>query len=382
MPGRGPERRALSIRDHAHAALMPLTELQVRGCRIIEHADLQFSPDCNLVTGVNGAGKTTLLEAVNFLATGRSHLTGKARTLIAHEAERMSVFGRVCARAGARAVSLGMMLARNGDRSCRVEGVNQRNVVASARALPVFLFEPNSHLLVSGGPGERRRFLDRGLFHVEHDYQALFGRYRRALDQRNALLRARGRGEDLEPWEAVMDESGLKIDALRTGYLEELETHLRVLEPGFEDLGRLALRYQPGSSGERPLRDELRAHRDRDRQLGHTTDGPHRADLVIRAQDRAVRGTASRGQVKRLCALLLLAQLVHFQARTQNPGVLLVDDFGSELDADTQSRVFEIIRDCGAQVIANTLDPEQIRHWLRPSDRVFHVEHGRFQAVL
>ena len=91
---------------------------------------------------------------------------------------------------------------------------------------------------------------------------------------------------------------------------------------------------------------------------------------------------ASRGQVKRVCALLVLAQLVHFQGSGASRGVLLVDDFGSELDAETQRRVFEIIRACGAQVIANTLEPEPIARSLQASDRVFHEEHGHFQAVL
>ena len=147
---------------------MPLTLLKVRDFRIIEAADLQFSSRINLVTGANGSGKTSLLEAIHFLATGRSFLAGRAANLVRQETEGLSVFGSAHQKSVVGEVRLGMALDRSGFRRCRVDGENQRSVVRSALALPLFVIEPNTQLLVAGGPAERRRFMDRGLFHVEH----------------------------------------------------------------------------------------------------------------------------------------------------------------------------------------------------------------------
>ena len=53
---------------------MSLTQLTIRDFRNIAAAELDFSPQLNLITGRNGAGKTSLLEAVYFLGRGQSYL--------------------------------------------------------------------------------------------------------------------------------------------------------------------------------------------------------------------------------------------------------------------------------------------------------------------
>ena len=44
---------------------MPLAELRIKNLRCIESAELEFSPDLNLIAGENGAGKTSILEAIS-----------------------------------------------------------------------------------------------------------------------------------------------------------------------------------------------------------------------------------------------------------------------------------------------------------------------------
>ena len=45
------------------------------------------------------------------------------------------------------------------------------------RCLPIILVEPDSHLLVSGSPEVRRKFLDWGMFHVKHELLDAWRRY-------------------------------------------------------------------------------------------------------------------------------------------------------------------------------------------------------------
>ena len=47
--------------------------------------------------------------------------------------------------------------------------------------MAVISFEPGSHALVDGGSEGRRRYLDWGMFHVEHAFLPQWRRYTRAL---------------------------------------------------------------------------------------------------------------------------------------------------------------------------------------------------------
>ena len=59
---------------------------------------------------------------------------------------------------------------------------------------------------------------------------------------------------------------------------------------------------------------------ERDRQLGHTTIGPHRADLRLRAEGQSVQDLLSRGQLKLLVCALRLAQGLYLrQHGSQRP---------------------------------------------------------------
>ena len=76
-------------------------------------------------------------------------------------------------------------------------------------------FEPGSHALVTGGGEPRRRFVDWGLFHVEHDFLPLWRRYARALKQRNALLKAGAGGPQLDAWDHELAEAGEAVTRRR-----------------------------------------------------------------------------------------------------------------------------------------------------------------------
>ena len=77
------------------------------------------------------------------------------------------------------------------------DGQPAQGMSALAQILPVHVIEPNIHRLIEGGPSERRRFLDWGVFHVEPTYLSNWRHYRRVLGQRNAALK---QGQGAESW--------------------------------------------------------------------------------------------------------------------------------------------------------------------------------------
>jgi hypothetical protein len=134
-----------------------------------------------------------------------------------------------------------------------------------ARLLPVIAIHPQSHELIMGGPGERRRLLDLGLFHVEQRFHSLWQRYRRALSQRNVLLRKRVSESELGPWEMELARTGEQLDEFRRHYVDSLGRVVAELAPAlFGDAIELELEYRRGWHDGEGLAEALTRLRSRD----------------------------------------------------------------------------------------------------------------------
>ncbi|NLB58576.1 MAG: hypothetical protein GX805_08960 [Gammaproteobacteria bacterium] len=127
-----------------------------------------------------------------------------------------------------------------------------------------------------------------------------------------------------------------------------------------------------------PLADALLLARDRDRALGHTTVGPHRADWRLSFSTMPDGEALSRGQAKLAALSCLLAQARDLAARLGEWPVVALDDLASELDAGHRGRVLAALGESGAQVfVTGTEAPAAGVEEPDGEIRVFHVEQGR-----
>ena len=338
--------------------------------RCIESADLSFSPGFNLVYGENASGKTSLLEALAYLGRGKSFRGATTSELVRHGEAEFVLFGESESSTGTHRI--GVRNSREG-LEVRVDGGTDGGAGALAAALPLQLIDPEVHSLVAGGPETRRRFLDWIAFHVEHDHLLTWRRFRRALRQRNAALKARSPAAAMRSWNAEFVEISQKLDASRRSALEIARDTLE--EYGLALLGTdIGFEYQQGWNREKALEDVLEEGSGRELQLGTTQYGPHRADLKIRYDERQARKLVSRGQQKLLASAMVLAAADTAQAALERPLLLLLDDPAAELDGNALQRLMAAIAGLGCQVVATSLERASLEV---PSDAaVFHVEHG------
>ena len=167
---------------------MSLVKLQLNDFRNIQQASLQLSPGLNILVGNNGSGKTSVLEAIHYLGLGRSfrtHLTGR----VVRQGEKGFVLFAQCELEG-RTVPIGLAKEKNGDTQLKIAGAQAQRLADLAELLPVQLIHPDGFDLLTGGPQPRRAWLDWGVFHQQPGFFSLWGRVRRLLKQRNALLRS------------------------------------------------------------------------------------------------------------------------------------------------------------------------------------------------
>ena len=353
---------------------MLISKLKVENIRNLATVDIEPDPRLNIVHGANGAGKTSILESIVVLSRGRSFRTTQASELIGPEGDFFRVFAETC-QMNAKTRRLG--LERSGQHwRARSDGLELSQLSQLTRELPLVLMEPNSHLLVSGTPEVRRKYLDWGMFHVEREFLSVWRRFSKILKQRNAALRFQ-KEELLDSLDDVFVKAGIRLGELRKQHSEAVTAKVKELLKDLNpDLASLELNYSEGWQ-KNSLEEALLAGRQSDLSRGASGVGPHRADVSMVYKGSNAKGVLSRGEQKMLSSAMLLAQALVLGEFGEKP-VLLMDDLASEFDADHFKIVLAKALDIGGQVwITGTENPV-----LKESRKVFHVEHGRVEEMV
>lgn len=343
-----------------------LTRLTLSGLRNLADTALTPQAGMTLITGTNGAGKTALLEGIFLLSTGRSFRESRLQRLQQWHSPATTLFAQISNRHGEQ--RLGWQRQKQ-ETSLRLNGDTARSQAELAWHLPVQVFSPESHDLLTHGPSERRRFIDWGTFYQNPAFLPAWRRYQQALRQRNQALRLGASERELALWTDPLWQAAQIVHQARTDYCQQLTLTAQALAPRISDsLSSLTLSYAPGWSQELTLPDVWQAQLPHDRQLGHTQSGPHRADLKLRVQDRDALALLSRGQQKLLALTLLLAQGQLLQQVSNETPVLLLDDLPAELDSHHRARVLELLPELHAQIFLTATDPRALplpdsTHW-------------------
>ncbi|MDX2350300.1 MAG: DNA replication/repair protein RecF [Porticoccus sp.] len=358
---------------------MYLQKLDVHGLRNLKQIQLSLSPGANLLYGSNGSGKTSVLEALYLLGRGRSFRTRTLSPVINQDADSCTVFGLL--HKEGKEIPLGVSRSRQGDFLFKVDGEPVTSASSLAEAMPLLILNSDSFRLLDGGPQFRRQFVDWGVFHVEHNYRNTWQRFRRALKQRNSLLR-RDRIDEalLGVWDAEFVSLAEQINHYREQYLADLIPRISEVLSELSPLDGFEFKHYAGWDNTKNLSDVLLADRQRDLQGKTTHHGPHRADLRVRFNKQPANDLLSRGQIKVLVTAMQVAQGYLYHEKTGCQCLYLLDDLPSELDIEHRRKVGGLLYRLGAQAFITGVVREDLRSSWPEEDktiRMFHVEHGR-----
>ena len=358
---------------------MRINLLRARDLRCFEAVEFAPGPAINWLVGENGAGKTTLLEAVYILSHGRSFRAGSRSGLCRQGTSSYLIYAENALDHGSHH-RLG--LARKDERwEARLDGSDLTTLAPLFKSCPVVCFGPESPSLITGPAEERRSFLDWGMFHVEHQSQEVWRRWRRALRQRNALLRTDVGAAAFEPWEQDLGRLAAEIHRMRSACLVSLEPYMvqeaTILVPEF---GTAQVDYRPGWDAGTPLSDQLASMRGHDRERGFTQRGPHRADWSLEFGGIARREHLSRGQAKAVALVCVLALARWLEDCTAEYPLLCLDDLDSELDSEHVAKTIGWLADKPLQAWITSTSPPRSSSLL-PDSQVFHVKHSGVSAA-
>jgi DNA replication and repair protein RecF len=353
---------------------MSIKTLSIYTFRNLTEAHLTLSPFFNLICGQNGAGKSSILEAIYFLSHGRSFRGHILEPLIQFNQQK-TILQALIATGTHNEVSLGVMKSLVEEGQIKIGGEICRSAVELAALLPVQLLNADSFDLLNGGPSFRRQWMDWGLFHVEHAYGELWRQYNHVLKQRNAALKKESSAA-VRCWDEELAQMGEKMALQRAYYIEQIMPLCNDIFSHFCDFS-FYFQYERGWNADISLLDALKNGLARDLHLGYTSAGPHRADLKLSIEDKAVQAILSRGQQKWLIYSLKLAQGLLLKQQTGKNCVYLLDDVPSEWDDQRQKALIAVLRDMASQVLITGIDLSYLLELTGDiPTKMFHVEQG------
>ena len=353
---------------------MLLSRLNIENLRNISKVDLDPHPTLNYFYGENGAGKTTVLEAISILSRGRSFKTSQPAELTGPVNAQYRVFAE--SREGDGAENR-LGLERKGSHwRARINGDDVRQLSQLSRKLPIVVMEPDSHLIVSGSPDLRRKFLDWGMFHVEPGFLETWRNFSKALKQRNAALR-QGREDILDSIDDVLVRHGTLLGEMRAVHAKKVADRISGMLASLKARVRgVEIRYEKGWKNEN-YRESLEKRRFRDMERGSTSVGPHRADLALACEGALARAVLSRGEQKAFAAAMLLTQAEILEEAGKRP-VLLLDDLVSEFDREHFATVLKRSLQNKRQVWVTGTEKPELEH----VHSLFHVKQGEVTKLV
>ena len=372
---------------------MILEKLSLINYKNITEATLELSPKINCLIGQNGMGKTNVLDAIYYLSFCHSANNPIDSQVIRHGEEFFVLEGTYrgdrSEAADDRTEAISCAMKRGQKKHFKRNKKEYKRLSEHIGLIPIVVVSPSDTLLIEGGSEERRRLMDMVISQYDPTYIEALNRYNKALQQRNAMLKAE---EEPDPdvmsiWEEQMASAGEQIFERRDTFLKEM---VPIFQRYYETISgnqeRVAINYishcQRG-----PLLEVIQRDRLKDRAVGYSLHGVHRDDLEFLLGDHLMKREGSQGQNKTFVISLKLAQF-DFLKRTNSKTtpLLLLDDIFDKLDVKRVEQIVNLVAsdDFGQIFITDTNRDhlDQILSASKHDYKIFFVEDGEVRGKL
>ena len=190
----------------------------------------------------------------------------------------------------------------------------------------------------------RRAFLNIALSQTDPQYYYELARYRKAIQQKNALLRGAIELDDelMAAYDRTLIDAGARIMLARDALVRALAQNAARAHTRFAASEQLELRYDPNVAFEEPTTQavtaafeaRLRQCADAERLRKSAIAGPHRDDIALTLDGASLAAYGSQGQQRTAVLALKVAEYRVIRERSSEAPLLLLDDVLSELDEE------------------------------------------------
>ncbi len=350
---------------------MIVLNLECKNFRNLENINISPCQQMNVIWGENAQGKTNIIEAIWLFTGAKSFRNSKDNVFLKFGSEKS-----VCSLDFiSEGIENNAKIEINDKRTAFFNDNKLKSTSSLAGKFNAVVFSPLDLNLVSGGPSERRKFLDLSIGQIYPSFINILKSYIRAVSQRNKIIKDYKYDSTVSVMLDVFEEeiavNGQKIIEFRKRYIEILNEYLPKIYDGIS-AGKEILETSYLSKSGNNLREELKNSRKEDMYTGVTTVGPHRDDLDFKINGLSVKSFGSQGQKRSVALAVKLAEAEVIKQKTGEFPVILLDDVMSELDKTRQNFVLNHIE--GMQSFLTCCDKSNIENLVE--GKVFNIRNG------
>jgi DNA replication and repair protein RecF len=333
---------------------MNIQKLLLKNYRNFEKFEAEFSPSISLIVGDNGVGKTNLLEAISCLAPGKGLRNALPEDICKNGQNNWHISG--IANTQMSSAQLDIHYSKENHR--KIIEFNGAKITNSelANFMNIIWLTPQMEGIFLGGPGDRRKFLDRMVFSSIPKHAQLVTKYEHQQKERMRILETSPHDSRwLDIVENTMSELGVEIIENRLKTIERINHNARNMDGVFPK-ATLELESDMVSILDlEKIRAQFSMNREKDRHSGRTNFGPQKSDMrTYYAASNLPAEQCSTGQQKALLISIIISQAI---ANEQNP-ILLLDEIFVHLDETRRKALGEFLVQNNAQAFITATDRE------------------------
>ncbi len=373
---------------------MFLKTLTLRHFRNYQSQIVEFTAPKTILVGDNAQGKSNLLEAVELLATLKSHRSSRDKDLV-RDGESLATVGASLKR-DSGVSELILTLRRNGRRTVNLNSENLRRQMDFLGVLNAVEFSSLDLDLVRGGPENRRSWLDTLLVQLEPIYAHILQQYQKVLRQRNAFLKSQKENlhekslqSQLALWDSQLVTTGTRVIRRRQRAIVRIAPIAKLWHCNISgSTEELQVRYAPNvpltenhpEQVQQAFLAKIQQRAVAEIHQGTTLVGPHRDEVELIINHTPARQYGSQGQQRTLVLALKLAELQLIEEVVGEPPLLLLDDVLAELDPSRQNQLLDAIQDRFQTLITTTHLGSFDSQWLN-SSQILTVSGGNLSRL-
>lgn len=367
---------------------MKLNSLELNEFRNYSRLDAEFGARKNFLIGTNAQGKTNLLEAIYLLCISKSFRTRFEKEAIQFSRQSFIIKGDFQLDEG----DIHKIIFHYSSEGGKEISLDRKRLNKSSELIgrfPIVVSSPDEYALTMGPPPERRKFIDILLSQIHKKYFFNLQEYHRTLQQRNVLLNACKKKNEIkyaliDSWNQQLKAIGCQIIQLRFQFSKLLSEQLgRIYSELVVNNEALSFEYKPNiifeaiENLDSCFEKRLAQVREKEMRYGTSLAGPHRDDFVFKINNHDVKKYGSRGQHKTVLLSLALAECELIKQHRNEVPIILIDDLYSEIDLAREKKITEKLDTMG-QIFITATD-RHCEGFNRTTDRSFVINNGSIQ---
>lgn len=352
--------------------------VELKNYRNYDLLKLKFTPTINIIVGKNGQGKTNILESLYYTGHLKSHRVSDDTILIKNNKKNFKILSKI-----QKNEFLDEIKIENTEYSRKIY-LNNDEITKKSEYLElinIILFEPSNLELIKGSPNIRREFLNDAIININHSYYNILNDYNKLLKMRNEYLKFRRNDKEyLEVLDKYFIDKAMLIYQMRNKYINKINEFINNIFRDIMNIDNLKIQYKSFYNilleQENPkeyFQNFLKENYEKEKNIGLTSEGPHKDDFVFLTNQINLKEYGSQGQQRAGVISLKFAEAEIIKKYKKTLPVLLLDDVFSELDGIRKNNLLKYLSS-GSQVILTTTDINKISKKLIDNANIIKIE--------